>query len=699
MTIKAKSDATIVAKTSIHYDPASFEEHKQPNFIDATAEQVLDCIKPICFDFLPDKKLIAVDTETYYTGVKNNSLPAMVVRRWIKGRSAKYIPNDFPFCVSISDGTNCFAVYDTLQNKFAEFKKLMPLLNDRDIAKCGHNMAFDMHMLANARVDMRGRFYDTSQMSRLTRANAFTHNLCDIAEEINNLNELHVDYAPTVTKFERMLDSYKAQYRITDYRQFPKELMTQYTCADTWNAIWALKVLYKQIIEMGIVDLYNVEAKTMMVTYSMERIGTKTDEVYGDALIPELRAEVDEAERAIYATAGTMFNINSQQQLFGVLDSLGYGRLVKFRKPTEAMLAKGIIKGNPCFDKTEMERLENEGVPLISNIVKFRQSEKLLNTFAIKLYEMRDSTDTVHCSINTMEAKTGRFSMSAPSMQNMPRRKDSRVRGAFIAPEGFALYDFDFKAQESLIMAHYSRAPYLLDNINAGKDIHRVIAAIIYNIDIDKVTKALRDIAKSIEFAIVYGAGPPKIVSMTADVVIDGKKGLTIDEAKMAIATFKRKVPEVDIFIRTANQVIKERGCIKTVMGRRVYAERGREYACVNYLCQGSAADSTKTRMVDIYCFLKANKFKTRMSLQVHDSLLQQVWHEEEDFILGYLRWLQTERDLFRVTVQVDVAKCTPTWRDKVDINVGAVMPPEEMLEKMRNYDIWDEGILDKEVY
>ena len=101
--------------------------------------------------------------------------------------------------------------------------------------------------------------------------------------------------------------------------------------------------------------------------------------------------------------------------------------------------------------------------------------------------------------------------MSAPSMQNMPRRKDSRVRGAFIAPEGLPFMTSDFKAQESLIMAHYSRAPYLLDNINAGKDIHRVIAAIIYNIDIDKVTKALRDISKSIEFAIVYGAGPPRL--------------------------------------------------------------------------------------------------------------------------------------------------------------------------------------------
>jgi len=276
----------------------------------------------------------------------------------------------------------------------------------------------------------------------------------------------------------------------------------------------------------------------------------------------------------------------------------------------------------------------------------------------------------------------------------MPRRSDSRIRSTFIPPEGYVWYDFDFKAQESLIMAHYSRAPYLLDIINSGGDIHKAIAAIIYDILMEDVTKALREVAKSVEFAIVYGAGPPKIVLMTATVIIDGKKGLTLDEAKMAIATFKKKVPEVQTFINTANKMIKERGCIKTIMGRRVYGERGREYACVNYLCQGSAADSTKTRMCCIYKFLKANGYKTRMVLQVHDSLLDAVKIEEETELVPYLIWLQTEFELFRVVVNVEPAKCSPTWREKTELKITATQPPEHMLEKMRTYDIWSEGIL-----
>ena len=97
--------------------------------------------------------------------------------------------------------------------------------------------------------------------------------------------------------------------------------------------------------------------------------------------------------------------------------------------------------------------------------------------------------------------------------------------------------------------------------------------------------------------------------------------------------------------------------------------------------------------MVEIHKFLKANNFKTYMILQVHDSLLNAI-HDDEQELIGYLRWLQTERELFRVEVTVDVAKCTPTWREKADIDVEAIKPPEEMLQKMRDYDIWSEGIL-----
>ena len=676
MAIVPKRDATIVPRSMYHYDPESFETHEKANFIEATAEQVLDSIKPFECEFLPGKKLIAADTETYYTGVPNNRMPSNVVRRWVQ-QGSKYHPNDFPFCISFSDGINAFAVYDTLENGFKEFKKLKPLFADTSICKVGHNFDYDLHMLANVGISVKGELHDTLYISKLTRPDAFTHRLVDVADEINEPTEY-----PTITVFEHMLDSYKAAHKINDYRMFPRRLMTQYTCADTWNVVWVFKHLYPLLQEA--LPLYDTERQMLLVAYWMERHGIRLDLKYEDVLIPELTEEANAAERRIYDTAGRRFNINSTQQLYSVLCDMGYGDKVKFNKPTANMLARGITKGNPKLDKVEMERLDNLGVPIIQDITTYKNAEKLLNTFATKLYDMRDAAGVVHCNINTIEAKTGRFSISAPSMQNMPRRKDSRVRNAFIAPEGYTLYDFDFKSQESIILVHYSKSQYLQDIIDNGGDIHTAVASIIYSIPYEEVSKELRNISKSVEFAIVYGAGAEKVAQMT---------GLSVEESAVVMKKFLRNAPEVNTFINTANKVARERRVVRTIRKRPVCIERGREYACVNYVIQGSAADSTKGRMVDIHKFLRANNLKTYMILQVHDSLLNCVADDEEE-VLGWLRWLQTERDLFRVTVTVDVAKCTPTWRDKSDIDIEAVRPPEEMLERMRNYNIWEEGTL-----
>lgn len=692
---RKKSDATIQPTNTVWYNPATFEQHKFECFHEATcAEEILDCLKPN-EEFIPGMKIVAYDTETFYTGINSNRLPSTVVRRFLQ-RKDKTIPQDFPFCQSFSNGYESWALYDTLENQFKEFKKMQPLLIDTSIVKTGHNIDFDLHMTANCRINIKGRLIDTLDIDKLVNADAFSHALYDVSKRLQNLNPLSPVYCPTILMYEDMLDSYKAQHRVTDYRQIPRELMTQYTCADTWNTIWSLKNLFPKIAEYQLEELFEVESQTIMVAYHMERTGVPVDPAYEHVLIPELEAERDEAEREIYDTAGTIFNINSAQQLYGVMQRLGYGHLVHFTKPTDMMLAKGITIGNPSFNKDEMERLETEGVPLIESIQIYRKAEKLLNSFARKLYEMRDFDNVVHCNINKQEAKTGRMSISNPSMQNMPRRKDSRVRGAFVPHPGYIFYDTDFKAQESLIMAHYSRAPYLLNIINAGGDIHRAVAAVIYDMedDLKQVTKALREVAKSVEFAIVYGAGAPKVVAMVKTVEIrPGIKGMTLEEAITAIKKFKKKVPEVEVFIKTANETIKERGCIRTIMGRRVYAERGREYACVNYLCQGSGADSTKCRMIDIHKFMRANKLQSRLILQVHDSLLSEI-HETEEHIVPWIQWLQEERKLFRVNIIAEAAKCMPTWRDKKDIDSKAAMPPQEMLDKMNAYDIWQEGIL-----
>lgn len=680
---KDSNGATIIPKDYVAYSADTFEPCDK--FIECTAEYALAHIEPATFDFLPGKKFLFFDTETYYTGIAANRMPKSVVRRYIKS-GAKDIPNDFPFCISLCDGKHSYIIYDDVRNQYAELRKLTPLLEDTSIDKVAHNADFDMHMLANARVQLRGRIHDTMYISKLVRADAFTHRLFDIAKEAGTVldNEtLKPKFLP-ILQYERMLDAYKAAHKITDYRQFPHDLMTNYTGADTWNDCVIFQYLYPMLIANEQVALYDKECAVGKVAYWAEREGILIDPDYKDILIPELEREVAEAEQKIYDTAGCMFNINSGAQLAQVLTKLGYGKYIKYNAPTAAMQAKGQLKGNACFDKYEMERLSNLGIPLIDDIQKFKSSQKLLNTFAVKIYDMADGDNYIHCNFNTIEAKTGRFSISSPSMQNMPRRKDARVRGAFTAPEGWTLYDFDFKSQEAIVLAHYSRAPYLLDMIKAGHDIHKATASIVYNVPVEEVTKEQRGDAKSVGFAVTYGAGASKVANMT---------GKTEQEAKLIMSRYMRNLPEVDMFIRTANKVMKERGCVKTIDGRRVYAEKGREYACVNYIIQGSSAGSTKARMVDIYKFLKANNYQSKIVLQIHDSLNGLIKDDEADELLPYWRWLQTDRYLFRVPVTVDVAICKPTWRDKTDIDVPEKEPPAEMLAKMEAYDIWSEGI------
>ena len=969
-----KKNSNIVAKDVVNYDPDTFEQYRKVNFREVPAEYVLANIKPMEFDFLPGRRFISWDTETYATMFPSNRMPSNVVRRFIKKQgSSDYIPNDFPFCISICDGINAFVVYDTLENQFQEFKKLEELFMDMSVEKIGHNTGFDRHMIANARVNIRGRQHDTYFLVKTAAADRIAYDLFGIAKELDD----------GVVEFETMLKQYKTRHKVTDYRQFPRDLMTQYTCADVWNTIYAFKEYYPLIITQNQIPIYDLENSMLVVSYAMERIGFMVDGTYEHELISELEKEATDAENDIYATAGCTFNINSGKQVAAVLDDLGYGHLVSYNKDT----------GNPKLDKDEKARLESLGVPLITKMNIFMNATKLLNTFARKLYEMRDAAYMVHPNFNTSEAKTGRFSISAPSCftpttelltttgwiafdkvtqdmsvaqfdktnncitfgtpdaliiqdytgdlygiagrgidllttpdhnlliknrrdgrlyvkemqqfwntscdahilaggihdgcvelsaaeiglicmlqadghirrdsnrisfefkkerkelrfkdimcalsityttsidaqnryrhivpatavfdiaskyvdinkqftwellnltqrskqlfvaevalwdglstrdnlhyassykincdivqaivsltnkrsplnlytnqdgnsvwqtfkceansagayyadkytqhysgkvycvtvktgfivtrhnntvnivgncQNMPRRRDSRVRGAFVAPDNYTLYDFDFKAQESIILAHYSKAERLLELMREGKDAHKATATIVWHVSYEEVTKELRELSKSIGFAIVYGAGPDKVASMT---------GKTTYEARRAIAEYMAGLPEVDQFIRLANRVAKKRRYINTVMNKTVYVEPGREYACVNYIIQGSAAVSTKTRMVDIYKYLKAHNLKSYMILQVHDSLLNCIHVDEEEWILGKLRWLQTERNLFDVEVKVDVAKCQPTWRNKDDVKIAEIPLTQEELNKMNAYDMWAETL------
>lgn len=676
MAIKKKQGLNNIKQRSwLNYSPEAVLSCAHDNFIECTAEYCLEHIKPAEIPGLPGK-WICFDTETEPTGIPANRMPANVVRRWIK-RGSKEIPNDFPFCYSICDGTTSYVIYDSWTNGFKELKKLRPLLEDPNINKCGHNLKYDLHMAKNSGTNLKGMIFDTLPASKICRAWALTHSLLDNAKEIDE----------GVCEFEFMVDSYKQQYKITNYAAIDRDLMTQYTGADTWNGFYVCKRLVSIAQEHaadGWFDLCLLENEIIKITYFAEREGVLIDANYEEPLMQALKQQAEEAEKKVYETAGCFFNMNSGQQLESILVKLGYADLIKYNKPTDTMLAKGVTKGNPKFRKEDKERMINDGCKILEDIQLYQKAEKLLNSFAVKLYTMKDATDRVHCSFNTVEAKTGRFSISQPSFQNMPRRGESRIRKAFIAPEGYTIYELDYASQESKIMVHYSRSEYLINALHAGKDIHKIFASMIFDVPYENVTKDQRQIAKSVEFAIVYGAGAAKVSSMS---------GISVDEAKQVMADVYKRMPEVNAFIKTANKVAKERGWIKTVAGRQVYTEKEREYACVNYIVQGSAADCTKVALRRINKYLRANNYETKFVIQVHDSCMFYIKDSEADTVIPKLLWLMAERDLFRVPITADCGMSVDgTWAGKEDKDVKPEPPTPEEQAKMDAYNIWEDS-------
>jgi len=392
--IRPKQKAVIQKGTGYTYIAESFvKDHKVANFYEVDdPQEILQRIKP--FE-LYNRKFITFDTETHAHFKSSSEVPKSVVRRWTgTGKSA--CPQDYPFCISICDGKNAYTIYDTVDNGFAKFKQLAPLFEDPSIEKIAHNWKFDAHMFANAGMKIIGRVHDTVVLSKLVDENRHSFQLRDIAAKKKG----------GIVKFEYMVDAYKQMNKVNDYRLIPRELLSEYANADVWNCYLVFVDEYPKLIADDLVELYDRECELMIVLYAMERYGMRTDPSYEAPLKTELQQVTDDAERAIYEEAGGMFNINSGKQLYDVLMNLGVNK--NWIGMTD--------KGNPKLDKDTLNTLaEKYDVSIVQKILEYRKNEKLLNTYAVGIYDQKDSEDRVHCSINQTEATTGRMSITKPA--------------------------------------------------------------------------------------------------------------------------------------------------------------------------------------------------------------------------------------------------------------------------------------------
>ncbi len=372
-------------------------------------------------------------------------------------------------------------------------------------------------------------------------------------------------------------------------------------------------VMRSRLRERGLEDLYDtVELPLEGVLAAMEDAGVQIDTYRMGEITARLAERIEELEAKAHELAGEEFMLGSTQQVARVLfETLGLtpGRKGKTGYSTDTRVLQSI-------------RDEHEIVPVLE---EWRELTKLVNTYLGPLPEMLGSDGRLHTTFNQTVAATGRLSTSNPNLQAIPVRTElgREIRSAFVAEEGHALISADYSQIELRILAHVSGEPKLKEAFARGEDIHRATAAEVLGKDPAELTRDERDIAKMINFGIVYGISAYGL-----------SENLRIprDEAQQYIDRYLARFPHVQDFIaRTIEQAIRD-GYATSLLGRRRPVPELRtssrqtralgERLAVNFVMQGSNADIIKVAMLGIHKRLRDEGRASRLVLQVHDELL-----------------------------------------------------------------------------
>ena len=545
-------------------------------------------------DMLSKQKQIVFDTETTNIDVYSAELVGLSFA--IKAHEAWYLsmPADREAC----------------QKKL---ELLRPLFEDESIMKIGQNLKYDISMLAQYGIRVKGPIFDTM----------LAHYLLE-PEQRHNMDYLAEVYLNYLTiPIEDLIGKGRMQKTM---REVPVELVKEYAAEDADITLQLYEKLLPMLKENGVEKLfYEIEMPLVPVLSRMEANGVKIDTENLQQISEAFGVEIHKIEEEIYKAAGMPFNIASPKQLGEVL----FERLRIDEK------AKKTKTGQYATGEDVLQKLSHKH-PIIQMILDYRSFTKLKSTYLDALPALVNPKDgLIHTSYNQAVTATGRLSSNNPNLQNIPVRteKGREIRRAFVPrSEAYTLLAADYSQIELRIIAHLSQDPAMVNDFNLGHDIHAATAAKVFHVPMDQVTKEQRSRAKAVNFGIIYG--------MSAFGLAE-RMELSRSEAADIIKKYFEEYAGIKEYMNRSIALARERGYAETILGRRRYLRdinssnsvvRGfAERNAINAPIQGSSADMIKIAMIGIHQELERLKMQSKMILQVHDELVFDAHLDELD--------------------------------------------------------------------
>ena len=593
--------------------------------------------------------LISFDVETTGTDPMQAALVGLGVA-WAKGEAA-YIP------VGHQEGTQL--AWESVR------AALSPLFADARRPKVAHNTKYDAVVCIRHGLDVAGLWHDTMTLAWLLDPASHSLGLKSTADR---------ELGWRMTEISQIIGSGRKQITI-DYA--PIEQVGAYCGADCDATLQLFHLFEPRVREAGLWELYeSIELPLLPVLAEMEMAGIRLDTDFLVEMSTNLAERLLYCEKRLYEIAGHEFNIRSTQQLSQVLFAeMGF--------PT-----RGMKKTQSGFYSTaagELDKLANtdeelsaEQQELLALILEQRQLEKLRGTYVDALPVLvNPATGRLHTSYNQTGSSTGRLSSNSPNLQNIPIRTEMgrEIRKAFVAPAGWLLLAVDYSQVELRVLAHVAQEPGLLDAFRQDLDIHAATASKLFDVAIDEVDRSQRGLAKTINFATIYGVSAFGLSSRSEMGPAEAQRFLD-----QYFATYPKVRTYIDETIRKATQD----GYVETLLGRKRFfpelhqnltvregqttklpftQRQALERAAINAPIQGTAADVIKLAMIRLHRRLQEDGFQARMLLQVHDELVIEMPAAEKDAVTALVKEVMESAYQLDIPLKVD-AEVGPNWYD-----------------------------------